>query len=358
MAIEAITFEENGWLRELTTTRDYAEAIAAGRLMPDTIVQCYDASGTFTTARAGDVAMLQPIFADPTLADVEPIVEPVVEPAPVQISPDVVAPASPPTPAPQSASGPPLTAHSPVPSAPSVVPPPAGPAPAPPPAQPQVILPGDPRIAWPPPPYPVQPARRGKRRGCGCGATLVLLLLLFVAIFAALKWAPRSQSGSGRSTAAYTALGPAATFYITRSTNLRSAPDTSHSPVGRLARGTRITATRVRSRQGEEYVRVEGNGSAERFVWGYNVSADPPPALDGSEAGTRQLAQAVEILARPASGAAMLDRRAAGRRIQLAGTVGDGRWAEVLLDHGVGYVAMLDLAGDQPEEAPVEVETE
>lgn len=356
MAIEAITFEENGWLRELTTTRDYAEAIAAGRLTRDTIVQCYDASGTFTTAHAGDVAMLQPIFADPTFPT-EPIAEPVVEPAPVQISPDVVAPASPPTPASQSASGAPLTAHSPLPSAPPV-PPPAGPAPAPAPAQPQVILPGDPRIAWPPP-YPVQPARRGKRRGCGCGATLVLLLLLlFVAIFAALKWAPWSQSGSGRSTAAYTALGPAATFYITRSTNLRSAPDTSHSPVGRLARGTRITATRVRSRQGEEYVRVEGNGSAERFVWGYNVSADPPPALDGSQAGIRRLEQAVEILARPAAGAAVLERRTAGRRIQLAGTVGGGQWAEVLLDHGVGYVAMSDLAGDQPEEAPVEIETE
>ena len=95
-------------------------------------------------------------------------------------------------------------------------------------------------------------------------------------------------------------------------------------------------------------MRVEGSGSAERFVWGYNVAADPPPDLDTSAAGTRRLERGVDVLARPAPGAAVLERRLAGRQIQLTGTVGDGAWGEVLLDHGVGYVAMSDLAGDQP----------
>ena len=174
MAIEAITFEENGWLRELTTHADYVRAIADGRLTPDTQVQCYDASGTFTTARAGDVELLKPIFADPTgpeiAAEPEPGPAPIAPtPRPAPAPPIAVAPV--PVPPPASASGAPITA------APSI---PMPPTPAPPPVQPQVVLPGDPRVVWPPQGFPPPPPTRRKKRGCGCVTWAILLLVTFV----------------------------------------------------------------------------------------------------------------------------------------------------------------------------------
>jgi TonB family protein len=133
------------------------------------------------------------------------------------------------------------------------------------------------------------------------------------------------------------AEGPRQSAYLVRETNVRAAPLSTSSLVGRLARGEQVDGVLVAGSQGSQWLRMTSGRYAGYYVARSNLSPNARPPLDRSAAGSVEVRPGTLVFAEPDSGSAVLRRIGDWTSLEVVGRAGD--MAEVSLPDGrIGYV--------------------
>lgn len=332
--MKPISYELNGFPEFLRSETACQKAVERGLLKADTPVVAYGDNGLRERMLASEHPLLAPLFAKDEPAPAAPPSEP---------EPVTPAPAAPPA------------AHA---AEPVPAPAPASPQadPAPPPAEPVVQ-----DAPVPPGPGPYQPNSGGASKAFwGIGALLVLGIAI-----SQFGGSDQSDSTLPDAAAASDAASEAAqevteTFHAVRELAVRSAPSANSSRITLLPRETVLTGVQVpsQSEAGYFWLRITEGQYAGNFVSMVNLSPEPRPSLNTSQAGFWYTTEALTPLeapddsARPKSDSAW--NLGAGTRVEVGGVTGAGifssGWAEVMLDKqaGVGYVPLDRLTRESP----------
>lgn len=301
-----ITFEENGFPVELLSQRDIERAVAHGKVRADTVVKEYGPSGTVRTARADEIARLQPLLTPP-----EPTGSP---PAPVEVAAPPLTQARPSHSAPRLPlfeTSPPVT-HAPIDHA------------------------GEHDLEHKA--VDEEPQRRPSWGWIAAAALAVTLLFWW-----GLGRSTPTGGGDRSSESAplpTDVVGSARDYWASRTVTARRSPGSTSGSLGTLRRDDRFRGVAVRGPDGTgEWVRVEDGRFAGAYVWSRNLGTETRPVLEQVLPGDpTRVAVARPTYAAPDFSAAQGEVLAVGTSSRVVGRTADGWW-EVLLDGGgVGYL--------------------
>lgn len=343
-----LAFDEGDAKTILYSVEEIAQAIAAGRIAPDTRVTLYFDDRTSSHRQAVDHALLAPLFRAAS-------------------EPEVAAPAA-------------LEIELPAADAADddddheegwddVTPAPAGPwnAPVETPARESdtpVSPPADDARAPLQSPTPRPNTQQTGANGCGQLAGWGLAALVGIVIIANISGggdtevAPAATSSTAEAVAPAPAPAPVIeNRYLSRWAIVRTEPRSDAAEVGQLSRGDYLTGHFVPSLTDptHRWMQISEGAHKGYFVWAENLQNDAPPPLDASTAGEYRLITGTDLLSGPASSSPPVSKSpshlASGTKIRVFGSV-DG-FAEVEHEKGgVAYVPWDSTNAGHIERAP------